>query len=101
MAACVSASPGTPAHILIDDTVAEHVPGCNMAFWADRLRAHQAASIPVYRAAGDDVDLCWRLQNQGDFIVYAPAAMVWHHRRATVKRLPQAAARLRHRRGAC
>ena len=84
VAACVSASPGTPAHILIDDVVAEHVPGCNMAFWADRLR-HIRGFDPVYRAAGDDVDLCWRLQNQGDFIVYAPAAMVWHHRRATVK----------------
>ena len=83
VAACVSASPGTPAHILIDDTVAEHVPGCNMAFWADRLRNIEGFD-PVYRAAGDDVDLCWRLQNQGDFIVYAPAAMVWHHRRATV-----------------
>ena len=83
VAACVSASPGTPAHILMDDTVAEHVPGCNMAFWADRLRNIKGFD-PVYRAAGDDVDLCWRLQNQGDFIVYAPAAMVWHHRRATV-----------------
>ena len=99
VAACVSASPGTPAHILMDDTVAEHVPGCNMAFWADRLR-HIKGFDPVYRAAGDDVDLCWRLQDQGDFIVYAPAAMVWHHRRATVQRLPEAAARLRHRGGA-
>jgi glycosyltransferase involved in cell wall biosynthesis len=84
VAACVSASPGTPAHILIDDTLAEHVPGCNMAFWADRLR-HVGGFDPVYRAAGDDVDLCWRLQEQGDFIVYAPAAMVWHHRRGTVE----------------
>src|SRR4030095_15838463 len=39
VASCVSASPGTPAHILLDDNVAEHVPGCNMAFWGDRLRA--------------------------------------------------------------
>ena len=84
VAACVSASPGTPAHILIDDNVAEHVPGCNMAFWADRLRAIGGFD-PVYRKAGDDVDLCWRLQAEGDFIVYAPAAMVWHHRRATVQ----------------
>jgi glycosyltransferase involved in cell wall biosynthesis len=84
VAACVSASPGTPAHILLDDTVAEHVPGCNMAFWAHRLRSIKGFD-PVYRAAGDDVDVCWRLQDQGDFIVYAPAAMVWHHRRATVE----------------
>jgi O-antigen biosynthesis protein len=84
VAACVSASPGTPAHILIDDNVAEHVPGCNMAFWADRLRAIGGFD-PVYTKAGDDVDVCWRLQAEGDHIVYAPAAVVWHHRRATVQ----------------
>jgi GT2 family glycosyltransferase len=84
VAACVSASPGTPAHILTDDNVAEHVPGCNMAFLADRLRA-VGGFDPVYTKAGDDVDLCWRLQEEGDQIVFSPAAMVWHHRRATVK----------------
>jgi glycosyltransferase involved in cell wall biosynthesis len=84
VAACVSASPGTPAHILLDDKEAEHIPGCNMAFWADRLRA-VGGFDPVYTKAGDDVDLCWRLQAEGDKIVYSPAAMVWHHRRATVK----------------
>ncbi|HEX9202409.1 MAG TPA: glycosyltransferase, partial [Vicinamibacteria bacterium] len=84
VAACVSASPGTPAHILLDDNVAEHVPGCNMAFLADRLRAIGGFD-PVYTKAGDDVDVCWRLQEEGDKIVFAPAAMVWHHRRATVK----------------
>ena len=31
------------------------------------------------------MDVCWRLQEEGDKIVFAPAAMVWHHRRATVK----------------
>ncbi len=84
VAACVSASPGTPAHILIDDEVAEHVPGCNMAFWADRLRAIEGFD-PTYTKAGDDVDVCWRLQDQGEKIVYSPCAMVWHHRRSTVK----------------
>jgi GT2 family glycosyltransferase len=83
VAACVSASPGTPAHILIDDNVAEHIPGCNMAFWAEPLRA-VGGFDPVYRKAGDDVDCCWRLQAEGNVLVYAPAAMVWHHRRATV-----------------
>lgn len=83
VAACVSASPGTPAHILIDDNVAEHIPGCNMAFWADRLKAIGGFD-PLYTKAGDDVDVCWRLQAEGDTIVYNPAAMVWHHRRSTV-----------------
>ncbi len=84
VAACVSASPGTPAHILLDDNVAEHVPGCNMAFWTERLRAISGFD-PVYTAAGDDVDVCWRLQEGGEHIVYSPAALVWHHRRATLR----------------
>ena len=33
--------------------------------------------------AGDDVDICWRLQAAGYWISFAPAAMVWHHRRQT------------------
>jgi GT2 family glycosyltransferase len=84
VAASVSASPGTPAHVLLDDNVAEHVPGCNMAFWTERLRAIGGFD-PVYTKAGDDVDVCWRLQAEGETIVFAPAAMVWHHRRSTVR----------------
>jgi glycosyltransferase involved in cell wall biosynthesis len=84
VAACVSASPGTPAHVLINDQTAEHIPGCNMAFWADRLRAIGGFD-PIYTKAGDDVDVCWRLQEHGEKIVFNPAAMVWHHRRSTVR----------------
>jgi O-antigen biosynthesis protein len=40
---------------------------------------------PIYRAAGDDVDVCWRLQEHGYRIGFSPAAMVWHFRRNTVK----------------
>src|SRR5213596_63 len=40
---------------------------------------------PVFAAAGDDVDLCWRLQNRGYPIGFSPAATVWHYRRNTVK----------------
>jgi GT2 family glycosyltransferase len=83
VAACVSASPGTPAHILIDDEIAEHVPGCNMAFWTDRLRAIGGFD-PVFTKAGDDVDVCWRFQEHGEKIVFSPSGMVWHHRRSTV-----------------
>src|SRR5262249_35423897 len=36
---------------------------------------------PVYRRAGDDVDVCWRLQQAGHWITFAPGAFVWHHRR--------------------
>ena len=34
LAACVAASPGQPTHVLESDQVAEHIPGCNMAFRA-------------------------------------------------------------------
>jgi GT2 family glycosyltransferase len=83
-AACVAASPGGPTHVLLNDEVAEHIPGCNMAFRKDVLD-RVGGFDPVFRAAGDDVDLCWRLQNEGHVIGFSAAAMVWHFRRNTVK----------------
>jgi len=83
-AACVAASPGGPTHVLLNDQVAEHIPGCNMAFRKDVLQA-TGGFDPVFRAAGDDVDLCWRLQNEGHAIGFSAAAMVWHFRRNTTK----------------
>ena len=81
--ACVAASPGGPTHVLIDDEVAEHIPGCNMAFLKTAID-EIGGFDPIHRAAGDDVDLCWRLQNYGYAIGFSPAAMVWHFRRNTV-----------------
>ena len=81
--AAVAAAPGGPSHVLLDDVVAEHIPGCNMAF-------HRAAFESVggfdteYRKAGDDVDFCWRLQVNGGVIAFSPSAIVWHYRRFTL-----------------
>jgi len=82
--ACVAASPGQPSHVLLDDSEAEHVPGCNMAFyrWALEL---VGGFDPEYRKAGDDVDLCWRLMQRGLRIGFSPSAIVWHHRRFNVR----------------
>jgi GT2 family glycosyltransferase len=80
LAACVAASPGQPTHVLESDQVAEHVPGCNMAFRREALLAINGFD-PLYRKAGDDVDVCWRLQQAGMWITFAPGAFVWHHRR--------------------
>ncbi|MBI3758021.1 MAG: glycosyltransferase [Deltaproteobacteria bacterium] len=80
----VAVSPGGPTHVLLNDEVAEHIPGCNMAFKKKALE-EIAGFDPVFRAAGDDVDLCWRLQNAGYPIGFSPAAIVWHFRRNTVK----------------
>ncbi|CAG0967366.1 Putative glycosyltransferase EpsH [Myxococcaceae bacterium] len=79
----VARSPGGPTHVLLTDFEAEHVPGCNMAFWREKL-LEVGLFDPVYRAAGDDVDICWRLQNAGYKIGFAASALVWHRRRATV-----------------
>jgi GT2 family glycosyltransferase len=36
---------------------------------------------PRFRTAGDDVDVCWRLQARGGRIGFHTGAMDWHHRR--------------------
>ena len=82
--AAVAVSPGGPTHVLISDEVAEHIAGCNMAFRRDALLA-LGGFDPQYRAAGDDVDICWRFQDAGYTIGFSPAAIVWHFRRNTVK----------------
>lgn len=82
--ACVAAAPGGPSHVLLTDVVAEHIPGCNMAFhrWAfERIGGFD----PEYRKAGDDVDFCWRLQQENQVIAFSPSAIVWHYRRFTLK----------------
>jgi GT2 family glycosyltransferase len=84
VATCVAASPGGPLHVLLNDEEAEHIPGCNMAFRREVLE-ELGGFDPIYRAAGDDVDLCWRLQDRGYRIAFSPAAIVWHFRRNTVK----------------
>jgi GT2 family glycosyltransferase len=84
VAAAVLVSPGGPAHVMLDDRVAEHVPGCNMAFWKWALE-QIGGFDPAFRKAGDDVDICWRLQERGYRIGFSPAGFVWHHRRSTVR----------------
>jgi GT2 family glycosyltransferase/sugar lactone lactonase YvrE len=84
MAQCVARAPGGPTHVLLDDRTAEHVPGCNMAFRRVALEAIGGFN-PIYLRAGDDVDVCWRLQARGWRIGFAPSALVWHRHRSSVK----------------
>src|SRR5262245_5966182 len=84
VASCVAAAPGGPIHVLLTDELAEHIPGCNMAFRVDRLR-EVGGFDPRFRTAGDDVDVCWRLQARGWTIGFSAAAMVWHQRRGSVR----------------
>ena len=84
LAHCVANSPGGPVHILLTDREAEHLPGCNMAFRRDALQAVDGFD-PRFRVAGDDVDVCWRLQERGWKLGFSPAALVWHHRRNSIR----------------
>ncbi|HEX8968245.1 MAG TPA: glycosyltransferase [Chloroflexota bacterium] len=83
IAECVANAPGGPMHVLLSDREAEHIPGCNMAFRRASL-LEIGGFDPQFRVAGDDVDLCWRLQQRGGRLGFSPAAVVWHHRRNSV-----------------
>ena len=80
IADCVANAPGGPVHVLVSDTEAEHIPGCSMAFRRKAL-LDIGGFDPQFRTAGDDVDVCWRLQQAGWTLGFAPGAMVWHHHR--------------------
>ena len=80
----VALSPGGPVEVLVGDDRAEHVPGCNLAVRRSALQ-EIGGFDPAYTAAGDDVDVCWRLLDLGGQIAFSPAAQVHHHRRDTVR----------------
>jgi glycosyltransferase involved in cell wall biosynthesis len=82
--ACVAASPGAPCHVLVGDVQAEHLAGCNMVFHKAALEKIGGFD-PQFTAAGDDVDICWRLLDAGFTLGFCPSAFVWHFRRNTVK----------------
>ncbi len=84
VAAAVMVSPGGPAHVMLTDRQAEHIPGCNMVFYKWAL-TELGGFDPIFRKAGDDVDICWRLQQAGYKLGFSPAGMVWHYRRSTVR----------------
>lgn len=84
LADCFDNAPGGPTHVLLSDSEAEHIPGCNMAFRKEHLAAIGGFDATL-RVAGDDVDVCWRIQARGWTLGFSPAAVVWHHRRTTLR----------------
>jgi glycosyltransferase involved in cell wall biosynthesis len=84
VARCVGNAPGNPTHVLVGDTLAEHIAGCNMAFRRSALQALGGFDAK-HDAAGDDVDVCWRLLDRGGRIAFSACALVLHHRRGTVR----------------
>jgi GT2 family glycosyltransferase len=84
VADAVGRAPGGPAHVLASPTVAEHIPGCNMGFWRSALDA-VGGFDPSFRVAGDDVDICWRLQAAGGTLGFSPGAVMWHRARTSMR----------------
>ena len=80
IAECVANSPGRPLHVLTSDDEAEHIPGVCMAFRRDILRDIGGFDTH-FKAAGDDVDICWRLIDSDMTIGFAHGAFVWHRHR--------------------
>ncbi|MDR0342670.1 MAG: glycosyltransferase, partial [Nocardiopsaceae bacterium] len=83
-AQAVARAPGGPLHVLLSDDRAEHVPGCNMAFVRHVLE-EVGGFDPAYTAAGDDVDVCWKVLDRGYEIGFHPGALVWHRRRGSLR----------------
>jgi O-antigen biosynthesis protein len=84
VADCVARAAGGPAHVLLSDAEAEHIPGCNAAFRKESLQ-RIGGFDPRFRVAGDDVDVCWRLRERGETLGFSPAAVAWHHRRSSLR----------------
>lgn len=82
--AIVAAAPGAPTHVLLCDEEAEHLPGCNFSVRKEALLAI-GGFRDEFTTAGDDVDICWRLRAAGGRLRFVASAMVWHHRRFTVR----------------
>ncbi|HEY2143839.1 MAG TPA: glycosyltransferase [Candidatus Udaeobacter sp.] len=85
VAACVANAPGGPVHVLLTDELAEHLPGCNIALRKSALE-EIGGFDPRFTSAGDDVDVCWRLQERGWTLGFSPVAIVWHHARNSIRK---------------
>jgi glycosyltransferase involved in cell wall biosynthesis len=81
-------APGIPREVRGEGDQLTQLCGCNMAITKSALR-EVGGFDPLFEAAGDDVDLSWRLTElppeKRAPIVSAPGAVVIHERRATLR----------------
>ena len=82
-AAAMAAAPGLPREVRAGDDRLAQLCGCNMAITKAALQK-VGGFDPMFTAAGDDVDLSWRLAASNETLAYAPGAVVIHERRATL-----------------
>jgi GT2 family glycosyltransferase len=81
--AAIAAAPGQPREVRASDDSLAQLCGCNMAIVKAQLQS-LGGFDPVFTAAGDDVDISWRLLKSGATLAYAPGAVVVHDRRGSV-----------------
>lgn len=82
--AIIRSASGAPSHVLLDDSIAEHLPGCNIAVRKSAFTEIGGFDTD-FRTAGDDVDFCWRLDDAGYQLGFVPGAFVWHSRRPFIR----------------
>jgi len=82
-AAAMALAPGLPREVRAGDDRLAQLCGCNMAITRSALRAIGGFDA-MFTAAGDDVDLSWRLADRREILASAPGAVVMHQRRATL-----------------
>ena len=98
VAQCVARAPGGPTHVLLDDRIAEHVPGLQHGVPPRRAASPSAASTRSTCAPATTWTSAGGCRPRGCEIGFAPSALVWHHHRAVGEGLLAAAGRLRRRR---
>jgi len=74
--------PGNPEAVRKGLNECAHAAGCNLAVYREVL--NEIAGFDEAFGAGDDVDLCWRLMEQGWTIGFHASALVWHYPRRTL-----------------
>ncbi|MGD0076793.1 MAG: glycosyltransferase, partial [Candidatus Binataceae bacterium] len=82
-AAASAAAPGAPREVASSEDRLAQLCGCNMVIEKSALDSIGGFD-PMFTAAGDDVDLSWRLLERDATLAYAPGAVVIHERRRTL-----------------
>jgi GT2 family glycosyltransferase/ribosomal protein L40E len=84
IAHAVASSPGVPRPSMLARTETSWLPGSNVAFRRGILQA-VGGFDPRFLMAGSDVDVCWRMRDEGFTLGVSPGAMVWQPRPASVR----------------
>jgi len=79
-----AAAPGGPSHVLLTDTVAEHIPVVTWRFGGglSKMSGGSIRNITRRVTTWTFAGVC---KQAGAVIAFSPTAIVWHHRRFTLR----------------